>query len=106
MPALVAGMHVLIPVRCSSKRVDGRTSPAMTMDIIRLLDPDLNDNVERTLATWLAVELETIAGHCHLSLALESRFILSDDEIAGVAKGFSTCGLQSAPREPCKARAP
>ena len=54
-------------------------------------------------AMWLAVELETIARQYYLSLALDSRIILSDEEIADTAKGFSTYGLQ-APK-PSKARA-
>jgi L-fuculose-phosphate aldolase len=47
-------------------------------------------------AMWLAVELETISRQYYLSLALDSRVILSDDEIADTAKGFSTYGLQTA----------
>ena len=47
-------------------------------------------------AMWLAVELETISRQYYLSLALESCIILSDDEIADTAKGFSTYGLQTA----------
>jgi len=54
-------------------------------------------------AMWLAVELETIARQYYLSLALDSRVILTDEEIADTAKGFSTYGLQ-APK-PGKARA-
>jgi len=51
-------------------------------------------------AMWLAVELETISRQYYLSLALDSRVILSDDEIADTAKGFSTYGLQtSQPRK-------
>ena len=46
-------------------------------------------------AMWLAVELETISRQYYLSLALDSRVILSDDEIADTAKGFSTYGLQT-----------
>jgi L-fuculose-phosphate aldolase len=46
-------------------------------------------------AMWLAVELETIARQYYLSLALDARFILTDDEIADTAKGFSTYGLQA-----------
>ena len=56
-------------------------------------------------AMWLAVELETISRQYYLSLALDSRVILSDDEIVDTAKGFSTYGLQTAqPKK--KARAP
>jgi L-fuculose-phosphate aldolase len=47
-------------------------------------------------AMWLAVELETISRQYYLSLALDSRVILSGDEIADTAKGFSTYGLQTA----------
>jgi L-fuculose-phosphate aldolase len=54
-------------------------------------------------AMWLAVELETIARHYYLSLALGSPHILSEEAIADTAKGFSTYGLQ-APK-PAKARA-
>jgi L-fuculose-phosphate aldolase len=46
-------------------------------------------------AMWLAVELETIARQYYLSLALDSRVILTDDQIADTAKGFSTYGLQT-----------
>ncbi len=54
-------------------------------------------------AMWLAVELETIARQYYLSLALDTRVILTDDEIADTAKGFSTYGLQ-APQPRQKAR--
>jgi L-fuculose-phosphate aldolase len=46
-------------------------------------------------AMWLAVELETIARQYYLSLALGPH-ILSEEEIAETARGFSTYGLQSA----------
>ncbi|MBV8700208.1 class II aldolase/adducin family protein [Bradyrhizobium sp.] len=46
-------------------------------------------------AMWLAVELETIARQYYLSLALGEPVILSDDEIAETARGFSTYGLQA-----------
>ena len=55
-------------------------------------------------AMWLAVELETIARQYYLSLALDSRVILTDDEIADAAKGFSTYGLQGAPAKQAKTR--
>ena len=45
-------------------------------------------------AMWLAVELETLARQYYLSLALGSPHILSDADIADVAKGFSRYGLQ------------
>jgi L-fuculose-phosphate aldolase len=45
-------------------------------------------------AMWLAVELETIARQYYLSLALDQRVILSEEEIAETARGFSTYGLQ------------
>src|SRR5919108_282777 len=45
-------------------------------------------------AMWLAVELETIARQYYLSLALDHRVILSDEEIAETARGFSTYGLK------------
>ncbi|MBR0874934.1 class II aldolase/adducin family protein [Bradyrhizobium tropiciagri] len=54
-------------------------------------------------AMWLAVELETIARQYYLSLALDTRVILTDDEIADAAKGFSSYGLQEP--KPAKARA-
>jgi L-fuculose-phosphate aldolase len=57
-------------------------------------------------AMWLAVELETIARQYYLSLALDHCVILSEEEIAETARGFSTYGLQ--PQEPkptAKARA-
>jgi L-fuculose-phosphate aldolase len=47
-------------------------------------------------AMWLAVELETIARQYYLSLALGQPVILSDEEIAETARGFSTYGLQTA----------
>jgi L-fuculose-phosphate aldolase len=46
-------------------------------------------------AMWLAVELETIARQYYLSLALGSHVILTDEEIAETARGFSTYGLQT-----------
>ncbi|MGH6743211.1 MAG: class II aldolase/adducin family protein [Bradyrhizobium sp.] len=46
-------------------------------------------------AMWLAVELETIARQYYLSLALGSHVILTDEEIAETARGFSTYGLQA-----------
>jgi L-fuculose-phosphate aldolase len=46
-------------------------------------------------AMWLAVELETIARQYYLSLALGSQVILTDEEIAETARGFSTYGLQT-----------
>src|SRR6185369_7687789 len=50
-------------------------------------------------AMWLAVELETIARQYYLALALESHVILTDEEIAETARGFTTYGLQtSSPR--------
>jgi L-fuculose-phosphate aldolase len=45
-------------------------------------------------AMWLAVELETLARQYYLSLALDTRVILTDEQIAETAKGFSTYGLQ------------
>ena len=51
-------------------------------------------------AMWLAVELETIARQYYLSLALDHRFILSEEEIAETARGFSTYGLQAPKPEP------
>jgi len=57
-------------------------------------------------AMWLAVELETIARQYYLSLALDHRFILSEEEIAETARGFSTYGLQPPkPGPTAKARA-
>jgi L-fuculose-phosphate aldolase len=54
-------------------------------------------------AMWLAVELETIARQYYLSLALGGPFILSDQEIAETARGFSTYGLQAPkPKTPAK----
>jgi L-fuculose-phosphate aldolase len=52
-------------------------------------------------AMWLAVELETIAKQYYLSLALGNPVILSDEQIADTARGFSTYGLQDTP--PAKA---
>jgi L-fuculose-phosphate aldolase len=48
-------------------------------------------------AMWLAVELETLARQYYLSLALEGRTILSDAQIAEVARGFASYGLQDLP---------
>jgi L-fuculose-phosphate aldolase len=57
-------------------------------------------------ALWLAVELETIARQYYLSLALGSPFILSGEEIAETARGFSTYGLQtSQPKQAVRGRA-
>jgi L-fuculose-phosphate aldolase len=49
--------------------------------------------VDLDKAMWLAVELETIARQYYLSLALGPH-ILSDEEIAETARGFTTYGLQ------------
>src|SRR5882757_6065554 len=46
-------------------------------------------------AMWLAVELETLARQYYLSLALDTRFVLTDEQIAETAKGFATYGLQA-----------
>jgi L-fuculose-phosphate aldolase len=65
----------------------------------------LGPNLEK--AMWLAVEFETIAKQYYLSLALGQPFILSDEEIAETARGFSTYGLQDKPQTkpaPTKAR--
>jgi L-fuculose-phosphate aldolase len=65
----------------------------------------LGANLEK--AMWLAVELETLARQYYLSLALGQPFILSDDEIAETARGFSTYGLQDRPAakaQPAKLR--
>jgi L-fuculose-phosphate aldolase len=51
-------------------------------------------------AMWLAVELETLARQYYLSLALGSPFILSDEEIAETARGFSSYGLQAPKAKP------
>ncbi|MES1147713.1 MAG: class II aldolase/adducin family protein, partial [Bradyrhizobium guangdongense] len=55
-------------------------------------------------AMWNAVELETLARQYYLSLTLGEPHILSDQEIAETAKGFSTYGLQSAKPKPAKPR--
>lgn len=52
----------------------------------------VGSNLEK--AMWLAVELETLARQYYLSLALGSPHILSEAEIAEVARGFSSYGLQ------------
>jgi L-fuculose-phosphate aldolase len=49
-------------------------------------------------AMWHAMELETLARQYYLSLALGDPFILSDEQIAEVARGFATYGLRDAPR--------
>jgi L-fuculose-phosphate aldolase len=56
-------------------------------------------------AMWHAVELETLARQYYLALALDSLVILSDAEIADVAKGFSTYGLQRPQSKVAKAPA-
>ena len=56
-------------------------------------------------AMWLATELETIARQYYLSLALDTRHILSDEEIAETARGFTTYGLQTSRPKAVKARA-
>jgi len=57
-------------------------------------------------AMWLAAELETIARQYYLSLALDHRAILSEEEIAETARGFSTYGLQPQKAKPAaRARA-
>ena len=57
-------------------------------------------------AMWLAAELETIARQYYLSLALDHRAILSEEEIAETARGFSTYGLQpQKAKPPARARA-
>jgi L-fuculose-phosphate aldolase len=56
----------------------------------------LGPNLDK--AMWLAVELETIARQYYLSLALGDPFILTDEQIAEAARGFSTYGLQDAPQ--------
>ena len=48
-------------------------------------------------AMWLAVELETLARQYYLSLALEGRSILTDEQIAEVARGFAGYGVQDPP---------
>lgn len=60
-------------------------------------------NLEK--AMWLAVELETIARQYYLSLALGTPHILSEEEIAETAKGFSTYGLQLPRPKPRQVRA-
>jgi len=57
-------------------------------------------------AMWLAAELETIARQYYLSLALDHRAILSEEEIVETARGFSTYGLQPQKAKPAaRARA-
>ncbi|MCA6122536.1 class II aldolase/adducin family protein [Bradyrhizobium sp. WSM 1704] len=46
-------------------------------------------------AMWLAVELETLARQYYLSLALDTRVILTDEQIAETAKGFASYGLRT-----------
>lgn len=53
----------------------------------------LGGNLDK--AMWHAVELETLARQYYLSLALDHPVILSEEEIAETARGFSTYGLQS-----------
>ncbi|WP_375787831.1 class II aldolase/adducin family protein [Bradyrhizobium sp. Pha-3] len=56
-------------------------------------------------AMWLAVELETIARQYYLSLALDGPHILSEQQIAETAQGFSTYGLHAPKPKAAKARA-
>ena len=56
-------------------------------------------------AMWLAVELETIARQYYLSLALGAHVILTEDEIAETARGFTTYGLQTSSPKPKAAAA-
>ena len=53
----------------------------------------LGANLDKAMS--LAVELETIARQYYLSLALGPHVILTDEEIAETARGFSTYGLQT-----------
>lgn len=55
-------------------------------------------------AMWLAVELETLARQYYLSLALGSPHILSAEEVADAAKGFSTYGLKAS--KPAETKVP
>ena len=55
-------------------------------------------------AMWLAVELETLARQYYLASALGSPVILNSDEIAEVAKGFASYGLQAQPKSPARLR--
>ena len=48
-------------------------------------------------AMWLAVEFETLARQYYLSLALEGQLILTDEQIAEVARGFAGYGVQDPP---------
>ena len=48
-------------------------------------------------AMWLAVGVETLARQYYLSLALEGRSILTDEQIAEVARGFAGYGVQDPP---------
>ena len=54
-------------------------------------------------AMWLAVELETLARQYYLSLVLGSPHVLSEADIADVAKGFSSYGLQQPKPKPANA---
>jgi L-fuculose-phosphate aldolase len=56
----------------------------------------LGPNLDK--AMWLAVELETIARQYYLALSLGDPFILTDEQIAETARGFSTYGLQDPPQ--------
>jgi L-fuculose-phosphate aldolase len=51
-------------------------------------------------AMWLAVELETLARQYYMSLALGSPHILGEADIADVARGFSSYGLQEPEPKP------
>ena len=57
-------------------------------------------------AMWLAVELETIARQYYLPLVLCSHVILTDEEIAEKARGFSTyCRLPDKDEDDCTTNA-
>jgi L-fuculose-phosphate aldolase len=70
--------------------LEGRQGCLLANHGMIAVGPDLDK------AMWLAVELETLARQYYLSLTLGAPHILSDQEIAETARGFSTYGLQSA----------
>jgi L-fuculose-phosphate aldolase len=76
--------------------LEGRNGCLLANHGMIAVGPDLDK------AMWLAVELETLARQYYLALTLGAPHILSDQEIAETAKGFSTYGLQSP--KPAKAR--
>jgi L-fuculose-phosphate aldolase len=76
--------------------LEGRSACLLANHGMIAVGPDLDK------AMWRAVELETLARQYYLALALGSPHILSAEQIAETAKGFSTYGLQSSEPKPAR----